>query len=118
TMAPAASGWLTGEFKTITRYDGLVTTITESPGAGASRATRRLTHDALGRLIRVEEQLDDGSFAVTRYGYDGAGNLAEILDPEGRATHLVHDRAGRRTQITSDGRVWRYGYDDSGNMTH
>jgi YD repeat-containing protein len=39
-----------------------------------------------------------------------------IVDPDNVTTSLLHDFAGRRTQITRNSRIWSYGYDKNGNM--
>ena len=84
------------------RYEGLTTIASEASEDKARAAEKRLTHNILGQLVQVEELLDDGRYATTRYEYDGAGQMAHIRDPgcfvEGEAcveTRLVHDSVGR-----------------------
>jgi len=56
------------------------------------------------------------TWAVTTYSYGPDDLVATIVDPQSVTTSLVHDWAGRRTQITRHGRTWKYGYDTNGNM--
>lgn len=98
-------------------YDGLVQTSKEVVGAaGGKQAATRTTKNSLGRLVRVEEQLDATKWALTEYRYDADGNIKQIVDPEGVTTKLEHDMAGRRTRIERAGRAWKYTYDANGNM--
>jgi RHS repeat-associated protein/uncharacterized delta-60 repeat protein len=62
--------------------------------------------DALGRLTAVTNALGTTEQAITRYKYDGAGNLVEQLDanqsikPEAqqKPTRFEYDKLGRRTR--------------------
>lgn len=86
--------------------------------------------DAFGRVVELDEQLhprggSPGSgtgqsnevWSRTTYAYGPDDNVAQIVDPDGVTTALVHDRAGRRTAITRAGRTWQYGYDANSNLT-
>lgn len=98
-------------------YNGLTRTTTEfvtDPGAHAAQT--RTSNDAFGRLAGVEELITLGTWATTKYTYDPADNVEQIVDPEGVTTHLFHDFAGRRTKIVRAGATWEYGYDKNGNL--
>ncbi|MDQ3580148.1 MAG: hypothetical protein M3495_00275 [Pseudomonadota bacterium] len=102
-------------------YDGVEQTTTEYVGAtGGNRARTKTRSDSFGRLIRVDERIaaSPDSFATTVYTYSPDDNVKTIVDPQNVTTQLVHDFAGRRTQITrTGGRTWTYSYDKNGNMT-
>jgi len=98
--------------------DNLVSTTTEhvlDASADNPVSQTSTTHDFLGRLILVDELLDDAvGVATTAYGYDGNNNLSIIDDPDGVVTTMLHDWAGRRTNILRGDREWKYDYYDNG----
>ena len=98
-----------GEVLSTTRYEGLTTIHSEVGETNAPAAEKRLTHNVMGQLVKVEEKLDDGSYAITTYGYDGGGNMEIITDLEGVITLMMHDTAGRRIAIAAGGESWEYG---------
>jgi RHS repeat-associated protein len=56
-----------------------------------------------------------GDLPLMRYGYDDAGNLAEIINSSGRAQRLTCDREGRLTGWQDrNGWSYRYHYDEQG----
>ena len=99
------------------RYQGLTTITSEIGEPNAPAAEKRLTNNVADQLIKVEEKLDDGSYAVTTYQYDGAGSMEVITDPEGVITLMMHDSAGRRIAIAAGGQTWEYEYDLNDNLT-
>ena len=105
-----------GEVLSTTRYEGLTTILSEMGEVNAPAAEKRLTHNVVDQLVKVEEKLDDGSYAVTTYEYDGGGNMAVITDPEGVVTLMMHDTAGRRIAIAAGGESWEYEYDYGDNL--
>jgi RHS repeat-associated protein len=100
--------------------DGLVKTRTETIGPDAApgqpQAMTRTTRDVFGRLILIEEKIEESTFAHTSYDYDGFDNLVRVVSADGNTTTLTYDSLGRRTAITRGGRTWRYEYDDNGNL--
>jgi RHS repeat-associated protein len=99
-------------------YNGLVSTTTEVVGAAGGQVGETQTvNDRYGRLQQVKEKTAAGAYATTTYLFDPDDNVANIVDPQGLTTTLVHDFGGRRTAITRGGRTWRYGYDRNGNQT-
>jgi RHS repeat-associated protein len=101
-------------------YDGLTKTVTEYVGsAGGNRAQTKTVTDSFGRLVEVHEKTSDSplTFAVTNYSFGPDDRVTTVLDPQGVTTQLVHDFAGRRTQINRHGRTWKYSYDKNGNLT-
>ncbi|MGE0402087.1 MAG: RHS repeat-associated core domain-containing protein [Kofleriaceae bacterium] len=99
-------------------YNGLTSTTTEVVGsAGGKTGETQTINDRFGRLQFVKEKTGTNIYATTTYSYDAADNVATIVDPQGVTTTLVHDLAGRRTDITRAGRTWHYGYDGNDNLT-
>ena len=79
---------------------------------------KKTTVDNFGRLIQVEERVDDTRWAETNYAYDGNDNLTRIVDAEGKRTLLQHDWLSRRIKISRENDIsWLYQYDANGNLT-
>ena len=101
-------------------YNGLVTTTSEFVNAGDGKpATTRATHDAFGRLVKVEEALSGApiaAWAATTYAYDAADRITQITDPQNVVTTLKYDFAGRRTGVVRPGATWTFTYDADGNV--
>lgn len=98
-------------------YDGSTTTTVEIASDTSQIAETQTINDRFGRLIQVKEKTGASTFATTTYSYGPDDLIIQIVDPQNLTTNLVHDFAGRRTQITRATRTWRYGYDRNGNMT-
>lgn len=101
-------------------YNGVTQTTTEVVLAaeGAAIAETQSINDKYGRLRQVKEKTAAPStYATTTYSYGPDDAVTTIVDPQGVTTSLVHDFAGRRTQITRGSKIWKYGYDQNGNMT-
>ncbi|CAN5598268.1 hypothetical protein BH20CHL7_BH20CHL7_07190 [soil metagenome] len=113
-------------------------TKTPDPSATASgtgTVTSRYAYDTDDRLCRVLENAtshlqalaDPCATAVsgttttnlsTRYTYDGAGNLASMIDARGKTTTYTYDAAGRMTGLTdAAGKTLAWQYDALGNRT-
>jgi len=123
-----------GTFTRVT-YDRRDTTVEDHlPGEGL--AHKRLVHrDGRGRLAEVHEWADPdgGSPAVTSYGYDPFGGLAEVYDAmandpslcggdaicEGQthATYVFYDELGNRVRLEDpDAGVWLSSFDARGRL--
>ncbi|WP_285778453.1 polymorphic toxin-type HINT domain-containing protein [Microtetraspora sp. NBRC 13810] len=71
--------------------------------AGAADFTTTSRYDVFGRLVEVKEPqvtVEKAGTAsttrpTTRYGYDSFGLRTHVVDPEGRATTSLYDKAGR-----------------------
>ena len=50
------------------------------------------------------------------FGYDSAGDLIYITDPNGHSTTWTYDAAGRQLSTTVNGATTTYGYDLAGNL--
>src|SRR5690606_19162436 len=100
----------------VVTHDGLTTQVALVPADGGPAPLTRHTTDVFGRLVRVEEQLDDGSVATTTYTYDANDHVRQIVNADGVAVSLTHDWRGKRTAIERGGRAWRYAYDPDGNL--
>jgi YD repeat-containing protein len=88
------------------------------------------TYDILDRVVAETREVSEGEAgparsAETRYRYDGSGNLASIVHPEGDEERFTHDdrdllleRArGGGTGLDPGGEaVERYDYDENGNL--
>ena len=98
-------------------YNGRMSTENDATGTlgGAVGATRSVV-DAFGRLSRVEEQTDDGSWAATHYEFDGNDNVSRVTNADGVITLMEHDMLGRRTAVTRGPNKWKFGYDLNGNL--
>ncbi|MDP9033562.1 MAG: DUF6531 domain-containing protein [Myxococcota bacterium] len=86
--------------------------------------------DAVGNLFRSEKRDDRtygaagqllearGPEGVTRYGYDGDGNLIEKVEPDNRAWRYEWNAAGMLARVVRpDGWVVEFGYDVLGRRT-
>ncbi|WP_307808291.1 DUF6531 domain-containing protein [Streptomyces oryzae] len=61
------------------------------------------------------EQAPAPGTLVMRYGYDEAGNLAEVINSSGRAMRFTYDGEGRMLSWTDRNGVWcRFTYDEAG----
>ncbi len=93
-------------------YSDWVTTYTDAKGN-----VRRLTTDAFGRVILVEE-VNGGATYSTRYTYDANNHLVKIRDHFGNETSVTYDSLGRKI-ATDDANVghWTYEYNAKNLMT-
>jgi RHS repeat-associated protein len=65
-----------------------------------------------GRVVALSLR---GAGALLRYGYDEAGNLAEVVDDGGRPTRYEYDAEHRLTRWTDTNGSWyAYAYDELG----
>jgi RHS repeat-associated protein len=75
-------------------------------------------YDPAGRLNEVTSTLAaTPGGVVTRYAYDGQGNLTQVTDPNGNVTAYVYDDFGqmlRQTSLVTG--VTTYEYDTGGNL--
>lgn len=98
-------------------YDGLTRTETEVVAGSGQPAITKTTSDAFGRTIEVAElRTAPDQWATTTYTYTCDDNVNTITNPESQITTLVHDFAGRRTQVTRANQSRSYTYDRNGNM--
>ena len=121
------------------RYDVMDRLVSRTEGRG----TTRMTYDLDGKLISQinpnELQARGDAAKGFRYYYDSKGRNTSILSPEDQMVYkavydragnpvvegngdgtveIAYDLAGRRTEITSSGKVLqRYQYDAMGNLT-
>ncbi|MFH1829527.1 MAG: DUF6531 domain-containing protein [Pseudomonadota bacterium] len=54
-----------------------------------------LEYSALDKLVAKTEQISDGKHAKTRFVYDAAGRLVQIIKPEGNSIEFEYDPEGR-----------------------
>lgn len=93
-------------------HGGDRTTIT--PPEGATATTQVI--DARGRPAELRELTPDGPDPerVTRYAYDAADRLVEVVDPAGSTSSSTYDMLGRRLSTTSpDAGTVTSTYDDA-----
>jgi RHS repeat-associated protein len=94
-------------------------TSTVSPrghASGAEEAKFKTTteRDAQGRPIKVTNPLAQ----VTKYFYDGDGNLETATDPMGHKTTYTYNADNEQTKVDApNGAVTETGYDGAGQMT-
>ena len=78
--------------------------------ATSAAGVTRYRYDGEGNLI--EKTLPDGG--VWRYAWNGAGNLVRVIRPDGQTIELGYDPLGRRLSRTFRGRTTRWIWD--GNL--
>ncbi|WP_344868649.1 DUF6531 domain-containing protein, partial [Amycolatopsis ultiminotia] len=67
------------------------------------------------RALRMTDPQQGRQVLVLRYGYDDAGNLAEVTNSSGRALRFDYDRDSRMTGWQDRNGIWyRYVYDAAG----
>jgi len=80
--------------------------------ANSSQTT--FTYDALDRLIRVTDPLENN----TTYSYDAVGNKTSLTDANGHITSYTYDALNRLVGVTDAlGGTVTYAYDPVGNKT-
>lgn len=97
--------------------------------------TEHTTHDALGRIVRVQHgartatyaydrcsrliRMSDNSAGNRRFIYDAAGQLVTAVDALGYRTHFEYDAAGQMVRtLDATGQVTTYIYDAAGQLIH
>ena len=83
--------------------------------AGDDAEARILTResDALARLLRIQDPLDN----ATAYAYDALDNLLTITDAAGNTATRAYDIRGRKTSLSDpDMGSWSYAYDARGAL--
>lgn len=112
----------TSELGYVTAYaydlTGNLTRITEpDPDGSTSTLTTPLSfrqYDALDRLVTAIDERE----GITRYAYDGAGNVTSLTDPVLNKTTYAFDRLDRVTSETNQrGDARKYEYDRNSNVT-
>ena len=95
--------------------------------------TEHTTHDALGRIVRVQHgartatyaydrcsrliRMSDNSAGNRRFIYDAAGQLVTAVDALGYRTHFEYDAAGQMVRtLDATGQVTTYIYDAAGQL--
>jgi RHS repeat-associated protein len=103
------------KWQSTTSYTHDTATVTPAVG-GATRTTT----DALGRVVKVEEQAvrgDTGSWVPTTYDYDLAGNMTGLTDAGGNTATYSYNKVGWRTAMDDpDAGTASYTYDELGNL--
>lgn len=90
--------------------------------------TTRYAYDPAGQLLEVIEGFTKDAKkslagasdvnVTTAYGYDAAGNLASITDPNGNVATFTFDAAGLTlSETNAAGNRWQYNYDKAGRLT-
>lgn len=86
----------------------------EASGTRKSRKRWSYLHPTYAGRLWKEIQAD-GTF--TEYGYNGAGQIVSVTDPELQTTSYAYDAHNRLTQVTQPGNViTRYGYNPHGGL--
>ncbi|WP_438828193.1 DUF6531 domain-containing protein [Streptomyces mirabilis] len=66
---------------------------------------------------RYTRNVPDEGTVVMRYGYDGAGNLTEVVNSSGEPLRFAYDAEGRVTKWTDRNGTWfGYVYDERGRV--
>ncbi len=103
--------------KTKFEYDdsGNLTSRVEAEGTPEERITEYQYNDD-GYPILIQVHGTDGIFE-TQIGFDSAGNVTSVIDPEGNTTTFSYDIAGNILTFTDGrGKVWRFDCDLAGNI--
>jgi RHS repeat-associated protein len=105
---------------TLFEYDdrGNLVRMTRAAGTGAEQVIS-YTYNAEGRPLTATVAADAGTAeAAVALSYDGDGNLARIIDPEGNSfDFMAYDGMGNLLELRDARRnTWRYGYDPAGRM--
>jgi RHS repeat-associated protein len=74
-----------------------------------SDGTYDYTYDAEGRVTQRRER---ATGSITRYQWDGAGQLTSVTAPGGAVSSYRYDGLGRRVEVNDDGVVRRFVYSD------
>ncbi|TVT48593.1 DNRLRE domain-containing protein, partial [Amycolatopsis rhizosphaerae] len=92
-------------------------------GADGLGRTSQQSYDLFGRLAASADLAPDGTtLRTTRYGYDPAGNLTSVTDPNQTTRSYAYDAANRlvgQTEPVTDTRsiTTTFGYDAAGHRT-
>lgn len=117
-MRPTKQSQPDGTFSS-TSFTPLAKTVfdEEDNGTGKHADTpHTFIQDGLERLVEVQEK-NGGETYVTRYSYDGLGNLVWVLDNEGNVKTMEFDGLGRKTRMDDpDKHDMHYFYDPAGNL--
>ena len=75
------------------------------------------TYDDVNRL--ASSSLNYGSFSkITSYGYDNAGNVTSMTNPDNQTTTYTYDDVGRLSTLVDPGAgTFQFLYDNNGNRT-
>ncbi|MFD9034155.1 RHS repeat-associated core domain-containing protein [Streptomyces sp. NPDC059567] len=93
------------------RPDGTPTAVTHSSGY-----TVQLTAEGT-RVRELALRTPEGPLTVMRYGYDGLGNLSEVINSSGLPLRFTYDPEGRITSWTDrNDSTFRYVYDADGRV--
>lgn len=99
-------------------YDpvGMGITVRDGRSASATDDTyaTRFSYDPIYQRATITDPLN----RTTSYGYDRAGNLTSVTQPDGRAVTHTYDSANRLATTAIDAQpAYSYGYDGAGNLT-
>ena len=118
------------EHVTVTNYnsnDNIVSITTPGPDGYPEGVTSRFQYDRIGRKIEVTEAVGaeyqgESLARTTKYRYDGAGNVVEILSADNVITRLAYSASGHLVSMIEaferpEQRSSQFTYDSSGNRT-
>jgi RHS repeat-associated protein len=127
--------------RTVTRYDGAGRPVTEifqvneaevwrtstsyrgdrvavNPPEGATPTTT--IDDARGQTVELREHTGattSSAYQTTKYGYDKAGQLTKMIDPDSNEWTYTYDLLGRQTEVNDpDKGTTHITYDDAGQV--
>ncbi|MDL2357800.1 MAG: DUF6531 domain-containing protein, partial [Pseudomonadota bacterium] len=113
-LASATNG--AGEATQFLAYseDGLATAIKQANGQ-----TIRLEYGPRQRIAASSVEDGNGVAERTQYRYDDAGQLLDVLAPDGSSTSYTYDAAHRMTELRDGaGNTVHFTLDNMGNVTH
>ncbi len=98
------------------RYEGYDKILTERITDGSGGKSKAF-YDVFGRLVGLDEFVNELNSAHTQYEYDANNQLTKVIDADTQITTLTHDWIGNRLQIQrGPKRPWNYHYDLNGNL--
>ncbi|WP_386066301.1 RHS repeat-associated core domain-containing protein [Tahibacter sp. UC22_41] len=109
-----------GDVVTYTDSDGRTTTNTYTlrrllDSESLAGETTRYSYDGAGH--RVSRERPNGPGSTWTYGYDDAGNLAAVTDPDGHSATFGHDANNNRTHVTdANGHATTFAYDERNRL--
>jgi YD repeat-containing protein len=87
-------------------------------GHATDQSRTLYVYDGVGRVKEEHRAYGTVDVVVTRFVYDGLGNVITVTDPEQNQTNRTYDKVGRlKTETNALGHITRYDYSAFGDVT-